>query len=83
MGRNKSKFTTCNRVFNGCLPSCMGIYKTIWDLVQPYFAAIWGNIKAVFSVVSQVLGTYFRVAWEVIKAVWDMVVQYFGAIWET
>lgn len=61
--------------------SAWELIKTIWDLVAPYFQAIWEGIQQVFSVVSQVLGTYFQVAWQYIKGVWDVVVQYFQLVW--
>lgn len=57
--------------------------KAIWDKVQPYFAVIWEGIKAVFSVVGEVLGGFFSTAWAMIKAVWDTVTGYFSAIWDT
>lgn len=61
--------------------SAWELIKTVWDLVAPYFQAIWQGIQQVFSVVSQVLGTYFQVAWQYIKGVWDVAVQYFQLIW--
>ena len=57
--------------------------KAIWDLVAPYFEMVWGNIKAVFSVVGAVLSGFFNVAWTLIKTIWDNVTGYFSAIWET
>jgi phage-related protein len=44
---------------------------------------LWENIKVVFSVVAEVLGGFFKAAWEVIKIVWDVVVSYFAAIWNS
>lgn len=57
--------------------------KAIWDLVSPYFEMVWGNIKAIFSVVGAVLSGFFNVAWTLIKTIWDNVTGYFRAIWET
>ena len=34
-----------------------------------------------FSAVGEVLGSFFRNAWEIIKAVWDVVAAYFAAVW--
>lgn len=59
------------------------LIKTVWDQVAPYFNAVWESIKAVFSVVKDVLGAAFEVAWTAIKAVWDTVSGYFRAIWDT
>lgn len=56
----------------------MGLFEGIKNAV----ITVWNNIKVIFSVVSEVLGTYFRVAWEVIQAVWNVVVEYFSTIWE-
>ena len=57
------------------------VIKGIWDMVGPYFALLWENIKAIFSVVTTVLGGFFRTAWEVIKAVWSSVIAYFTMVW--
>ncbi len=67
----------------GAFQAAWELIKVIWDFVQPYFAAIWENIKTVFSVVKDVLGAFFEAAWIAIKAVWDVVSSYFAAIWET
>lgn len=61
--------------------SAWELIKTIWDLVAPYFQAIWEGIQQVFSVVAEVLGGFFQVAWSYIKVVWDVAVQYFQLIW--
>ena len=55
--------------------------KAIWDFVEPYFTALWENIKLIFSVVSEVLGGYFEAAWAKIQAVWNAVSPYFNKIW--
>lgn len=57
--------------------------KAVWNLVQPYFSAVWESIKAIFSVVGAVLGGFFETAWTAIKAVWNVVTSYFSAIWDT
>lgn len=57
--------------------------KAVWDIVQPYFMALWDAIQKVFSVVVQVLGTIFETAWEVIKTVWNAVYPYFQLIWDS
>lgn len=57
--------------------------KAIWDLVEPYFSAIWNAIKSIFSVVGNVLSGFFSAAWTIIKAVWDAVSPYFSAVWES
>ena len=67
----------------GAFQAAWDLIKTIWDLVQPYFAAIWENIKVVFSVVKDVLSGFFEAAWIAIQAVWDVVSSYFATIWET
>ena len=59
------------------------VVKTVWNVVKPYFQAVWEGIRAVFSVVSSVLGAYFKSAWEVIKGVWNVVTSYFKAVWDT
>lgn len=56
--------------------------KAAWDLVYPYFEAIWNGIKRVFEAVAPVLKAYFEAAWEWIKLVWDVAVKYFSMIWE-
>ena len=57
------------------------VIKGIWEMVGPYFALLWEYIKAIFSVVVEVLGGFFRTAWEVIKAVWSGVIAYFTMVW--
>lgn len=54
----------------------------VWNLVEPFFMEKWEQIKAIFAVVSEVLGGFFSAAWENIKLVWDIAVQYFTMIWE-
>jgi phage-related minor tail protein len=56
--------------------------KVIWDYVSPYFLGIWESIKAIFAVVTEVLGAHFKNAWEIIKLIWSVVVSYFKTIWE-
>ena len=58
------------------------LIKVVWDIVQPYFSAIWEKIQKVFSVVKSILSSYFKVAWEAIKAIWDNVSAYFQMVWE-
>ena len=55
----------------------------VWNAAQPYFQAIWSGIQAVFSVVSEVLGLYFRTAWNVIQLIWNAVTGYFQNIFNT
>ncbi len=56
--------------------------KKVWDLVQPYFSAIWEGIKAsVQPLIDAIIGA-FTATWELIKAVWDFVQPYFAAVWE-
>lgn len=68
---------------SGAFKEAWELIKVIWDLVQPYFAAIWENIKVVFSVVKEVLSGFFEAAWIAIQAVWDVVSSYFAAVWDT
>lgn len=56
--------------------------KAVWDIVQPYFVALWEGIKASLQpVIESVIGA-FQAAWEFIKTIWDFVQPYFAAIWE-
>lgn len=56
--------------------------KAVWDIVQPYFVALWEGIKASLQpVIESVIGA-FQAAWEFIKTIWDLVQPYFAAIWE-
>lgn len=55
----------------------------VWNAAQPYFQAIWSGIQTVFSVVSEVLGLYFRTAWNVIQLIWNAVTGYFQNIFNT
>ena len=57
------------------------VIKFIWDMVGPYFALLCEYIKAIFSVVVEVLGGFFRTAWEAIKAGWDVAISYFTLVW--
>lgn len=68
---------------SGAFSEAWELIKVVWDLVQPYFAAIWENIKVVFSVVKEVLSGFFEAAWIAIQAVWDVVSSYFAAVWDT
>lgn len=68
---------------SGAFSEAWELIKVVWDLVQPYFAAIWENIKVVFSVVKEVLSGFFEAAWIAIQAVWDTVTGYFTAVWNT
>ena len=67
----------------GAFQQAWELIKVVWDKVKPYFEVIWTGIKAVFSVVKEVLGGAFGVAWTAIKAVWDTVTGFFKAIWDT
>lgn len=68
---------------SGAFSEAWELIKVVWDLVQPYFATIWENIKVVFSVVKEVLSGFFEAAWIAIQAVWDVVSSYFAAVWDT
>ena len=68
---------------SGAFSEAWELIKVVWDLVQPYFAAIWENIKVVFSVVKEVLSGFFEAAWIAIQAIWDVVSSYFAAVWDT
>lgn len=56
--------------------------QIVWNAVQPYFAAIWEAIKAVFATVVEVLGGLFQQAWSAIQLIWSEVEPYFSAIWQ-
>lgn len=56
--------------------------KAVWDIVQPYFVALWEGIKASLQPVIESLMGAFQAAWEFIKTIWDLVQPYFAAIWE-
>lgn len=68
---------------SGAFSEAWELIKVVWDLVKPYFAAIWENIKVVFSVVKEVLSGFFEAAWIAIQAVWDVASSYFAAVWDT
>ena len=44
---------------------------------------IWNYIKVVFSAVGNVIGAFFRTAWEIVKSVWNVVGAYFQMIFNT
>lgn len=57
--------------------------KAVWDIVQPYFVALWEGIKASLQpVIESVIGA-FQTAWTVVKTIWDAVTGYFKAIFDT
>ena len=56
--------------------------KAVWDIVQPYFVALWEGIKASLEPVIQSVMGAFQAAWEFIKTIWDIVQPYFAALWE-
>lgn len=44
---------------------------------------VWINsVKAVFSVITEVISVPFKLAWNAVKLVWNVVVDYFKTIWE-
>lgn len=56
--------------------------KAVWDVVQPYFVALWEGIKASLQPVVESLMGAFQAAWDFIKTIWDIVQPYFAALWE-
>lgn len=56
--------------------------KAVWDMVYPYFVALWEGIKAsVQPLIDAIIGA-FQSAWALIKTIWDFVQPYFSALWE-
>lgn len=55
--------------------------KDAWSNVKSFFSGLWDGIKAVFSVVKEVLGGFFSAAWDGIKSVWDKVLDFFKTLW--
>lgn len=76
-------YNTLPEPMQNAFSSAWEAVKAVWDLAEPYFKLRWENIKAIFSVVKDVLGAAFATAWTYIKAVWDTVTGYFSAVWNT
>ena len=51
--------------------------KLVWDIAVAFFQMTWENIKAIFSVVSDVLSGDFSGAWEGIKQIFANVGEFF------
>ena len=66
----------------GTFQMAWDVIKLVWDYVEPYFTAIWENIKIGVSILWTMLTTGFQNAWEIIKLVWAVVSSYFTTIWE-
>lgn len=56
--------------------------KAVWDVVQPYFVALWEGIKASVQPLIEAIMGAFSAIWEFIKTIWDMVQPYFAQVWE-
>lgn len=66
----------------GAFEAAWGAIQAAWKVAQPFFSQIWEGIKAVFSVVAEILGAYFRAAWAEIQVIWAVAKPWFSVIWE-
>lgn len=58
-----------------------GAIQAAWTIAEPFFTGIWEGIKAVFSVVVDVLTVYFKLAWSGIQVAWAAVKPWFSVVW--
>ena len=56
--------------------------KIIWNMVAPYFNAVWETIKGIFAVVKAVLSGNWQDAWDAIKGIVAVWAEYFQGIWD-
>lgn len=59
------------------------VISSVWNVATSYFRTIWENIKAIFSVVSDVLTGDFSGAWEGIKRIFSNTGEFFKGVWSS
>lgn len=59
------------------------VISNTWGVAVSFFRMIWENIKAIFSVVGDVLTGDFSGAWEGIKNIFSNTGEFFAGVWES
>ena len=71
----------------GAFKMAWDVIKLVWDYVEPYFTAMWENIKATVAILWEFLSMGFKNLWEGIKLtagiLWEYLILGFKTAWET
>lgn len=59
------------------------VISNTWKVATSFFKMIWENIKAIFSVVGDVLTGDFSEAWEGIKSIFSNTGEFFSGVWDS
>lgn len=57
--------------------------KKVWEVVKPFFTALWNSIKFAAQTAWEIIKTVFVSAWIAVKGAWQNSIAFFQMIWNT